>query len=137
MTTASRILRTLSRRAAVGAGIALTATARDGGTVNALLERYLLDPLEGCRVCHTLGEPYIYGLGVLQTGGWILQNPLFGGYANTAACHPSGDIAIAVATTFNKGSFDETGGYRFGKSGQAIFTEIGELLMPDDPPLLG
>ena len=37
-------------------------------------------PLEGCPTCHTLDEPYNYGLGVVINGDWILQNPLFSGY---------------------------------------------------------
>ena len=93
-------------------------------------------PLEGCLSCHTLDQVYLYGLGIVQSGGWMLQNPLFGGYASTAAYHPGGKIAIAVGTTFAEASYDETGSYRFGKAGQAIFTEIGELLMPEDPPLM-
>ena len=94
------------------------------------------EPLEGCPSCHTLDEVYLYGLGVVRSGGWVLQNPLFGGYASTAAYHPEGKVAIAVATTFREESFTNDGSYRFGKSGQVIFTRIGELLMPGDPPLL-
>lgn len=93
-------------------------------------------PLDGCRSCHTLDAAYLYGLGIVQSGGWVLQNPLFGGYASTAGYHPAGRFAIGVATTFTEAAFDDIGDYRFGKSGQAIFTEIGALLMPDDPPLL-
>ena len=37
-------------------------------------------PLEGCPTCHTLDETYNYGLGVVLSGDWILQNPLFAGY---------------------------------------------------------
>jgi hypothetical protein len=43
---------------------------------------------------------------------------------------------MAVATTFTESAFDDDGAYRFGKSGQAIVTRIGELLLPDDPPLM-
>ena len=92
--------------------------------------------LEGCPACHPLDEVYLYGLGIVQSGGWLLQNPLFGGYASTAAYHPGGRIAVAVVTTFDEASFDADGNYRFGKSGQTILRRIGEVLMPEDPPLL-
>ena len=46
-------------------------------------------PLEGCPNCHTLDETYNYGLGVVLSGDWILQNPLFAGYgAVRATCPP-------------------------------------------------
>ncbi len=34
-------------------------------------------PLKGCPNCHTLDETYNYGLGVVRSGNWLLQNPLF------------------------------------------------------------
>ena len=37
-------------------------------------------PLPGCPACHTLDETYNYGLGVVLSNAWILQNPLFAGY---------------------------------------------------------
>jgi CubicO group peptidase (beta-lactamase class C family) len=120
--------------AAIGRGDLLSDAA-----MRELLSHELLGfgaPLEGCRSCHTMDEVYLYGLGVVQSGGWMLQNPLFGGYASAAAYHPGARIAIAVATTFTEAGYDDTGGYRFGKSGQAIVTRIGELLLPDDPPLM-
>jgi hypothetical protein len=55
--------------------------------------------LEGCPACHTLDEVYNYGLGVVLSGSWILQNPLFGGYGAVEAYLPSKKIAIAVVTT--------------------------------------
>lgn len=120
--------------AAIGRGDLLSESS-----MRELLSHELLGfgaPLEGCRSCHTMDEVYLYGLGVVQTGGWMIQNPLFGGYASAAAYHPGARIAIAVATTFTEAGYDDTGAYRFGKSGQAIVTRIGELLLPDDPPLM-
>lgn len=38
-------------------------------------------PQTGCERCTTLNRFYGYGLGVVRNGSWILQNPLFGGYA--------------------------------------------------------
>jgi CubicO group peptidase (beta-lactamase class C family) len=89
-------------------------------------------PLAGCPACHTLDETYTYGLGVILTGDWIVQNPLFAGYGAVAGYLPAEKIAIAVATTFGKGAFDEQGNYRYS-SHQDIFGAIGNTLAPDHP----
>ena len=89
-------------------------------------------PVAGCPACHTLDEAYSYGLGVAISGEWILQNPLFGGYGAVAGYLPPEKIAVAVATTFGEGAFDEQGNYRH-KSFQDIFAAIGTHLAPDHP----
>jgi CubicO group peptidase (beta-lactamase class C family) len=90
-------------------------------------------PLAGCPNCHTLNETYSYGLGVVLTGDWIVQNPLFAGCGAVMGYLPARKIAIAVATTFDEGAFDEQGNYRYS-SHLAIFAAIGAYLAPDDPP---
>jgi CubicO group peptidase (beta-lactamase class C family) len=90
-------------------------------------------PLAGCPNCHTLDETYNYGLGVVLTGDWIVQNPLFAGCGAVMGYLPARKIAIAVATTFGEGAFDEQGGYKYS-SHLAIFAAIGAYLAPDDPP---
>ncbi|HYH13089.1 MAG TPA: serine hydrolase domain-containing protein [Thermomicrobiales bacterium] len=120
---------------AIGSGELLSETSYGELTSTALLG--FGEPLEGCPACHTLDNAYLYGLGIILSGGWLMQNPLFGGYASTVAYQPDARIAIAVATTFEEESFTEDGSYRFGKSGQAIATRIGQLLHPSSPPLLG
>jgi CubicO group peptidase (beta-lactamase class C family) len=89
-------------------------------------------PLKGCPNCHTLDETYSYGLGVVLSGDWILQNPLFAGYGAVAGYLPAEKIAVAVATTFGEGAFDEQGTYRH-RSFQDIFAAIGTHLAPDHP----
>lgn len=93
-------------------------------------------PLQGCPTCHVLDEAYNYGLGIVHSGNWLLQNPLFGGYGGTAAYLPDRKIAIAVVTTFGEQSFGEAGELRYGNASTATFQRIAELLAPDDPPLL-
>lgn len=92
-------------------------------------------PLEGCPSCHKLDEVYSYGLGVVLSGAWILQNPLFAGYGGTEAYLPSKKIAIAVVTTYGEKGFDEQG--RYGNASQEIFKAIGTYLAPEAPPLIG
>jgi CubicO group peptidase (beta-lactamase class C family) len=89
-------------------------------------------PLEGCRSCHTLDTFYNYGLGVVRSGNWLLQNPLFSGYAAVEGYLPSKKIAIAVAVTYGEGAFDEEGSYP--NTGDTLFRQIGALLAPEDAP---
>ena len=90
-------------------------------------------PLAGCPTCRTLGESLNYGLGVVLSGSWILQNPLFGGYGGVEAYLPARKIAIAVATTFGEGAFDDDGNYK-RSSHVDLYAAIGAYLAPDDPP---
>ena len=90
-------------------------------------------PLAGCPTCRTLNETLNYGLGVVLSGAWIVQNPLFGGYGGVMAYLPAQKIAIAVATTFGEGSLDNQGGYKYS-SHVKLFAAIGAYLAPDDMP---
>src|SRR5215207_1904154 len=89
-------------------------------------------PLKGCPACHTLDESYTYGLGVVITGDWIVQNPLLAGYGAVAAYLPPQKIAIAVATTYGEGAYDDQGNYKYS-SHQDIFAAIGNSVAPDHP----
>jgi hypothetical protein len=89
-------------------------------------------PLEGCPNCHTLDETYNYGLGVVRSGDWILQNPLFAGYGAVTGYLPEQKIAVAVATTFGEGAFDDQGNYKYNSFSE-IFAAIGTYLAPDHP----
>jgi hypothetical protein len=59
-------------------------------------------------------------------------NPLFAGYGPVTGSLPDQKIAVAVATTFGEGAFDEQGNYRH-KSFQDISAAIGTHLAPDHP----
>jgi CubicO group peptidase (beta-lactamase class C family) len=89
-------------------------------------------PLKGCPACHTLDERYTYGLGVVLSGDWLLQNPLFAGYGAVTGYLPAQKIAVAVATTFGEGAFDDEGNYKYS-SHSNIFAAIGTYLAPDHP----
>ena len=82
--------------------------------------------------CGTQTNFYNYGLGVVRSGSWLLQNPLLGGYAAIEAYLPSKKIAIAVAVTFAPGAFDSEGNY--ANSGDMLFRSIGAYMAPDDAP---
>lgn len=89
-------------------------------------------PLAGCSTCRPMNEEYTYGMGVVLTGGWIVQNPLFNGYAAVVGYLPSEKIAIAVAVTYDAEAFGPDGSYANG--GNPIFAQIGALMAPDSGP---
>src|SRR5438034_1216120 len=82
--------------------------------------------------CGTQTNVYNYGLGVVRSGSWLLQNPLLGGLGAIEAYLPSKKIAIAVAVTFIPEAFDSQGNY--ANSSDKLFRSIGAHLAPDDAP---
>ncbi|WP_034591052.1 serine hydrolase domain-containing protein [Hamadaea tsunoensis] len=82
--------------------------------------------------CFTQQTAYNYGLGIVRSGDWILQNPLLGGYAATEAYLPQEGIGISVAVTFLPGAFDCQGNYP--NASDTVFRAIGRYLAPGDPP---
>lgn len=86
----------------------------------------------GCTTCAEMNDGYTYGLGIVITGNWLMQNPMFAGYAATEAYLPARKIAIAVAVTFAPEAFDDQGDYR--NEAEALFRRIGAELAPEDAP---
>ncbi|MEF2979015.1 serine hydrolase domain-containing protein [Subtercola sp. YIM 133946] len=82
--------------------------------------------------CFTQVDGYNYGLGVVRSGSWQLQNPLLSGYSATAAYLPSQKIAISVAATFQPEAFAEDGAYP--NASDKLFRQIGAYLAPTDRP---
>ena len=82
--------------------------------------------------CFTQIDAYNYGLGVVRSGEWMLQNPELSGYSAAEAYLPSKKIAIAVANTFEPGAFDAEGIY--DNSSDRLFRLIGAYIAPDDAP---
>jgi hypothetical protein len=119
-----------SSAAAIGEGTLLSPASHQAMVGPSLLG--FGSVLPGCRTCHTMGEAYNYGLGIVRSGDWLLQNPLFSGEAGVMAYLPSKKIAIAVAVTFGEGAFDDEGNYP--NSGDTLFRQIAALLAPDNAP---
>jgi CubicO group peptidase (beta-lactamase class C family) len=86
----------------------------------------------GCTTCDEMNDIYTYGLGLVISGNWLLQNPMFAGYAALEAYLPSQKIAIAVAVTFAPQAFDDQGDYR--NEADTLFRRIGAELAPEDAP---
>ncbi|HNM96121.1 MAG TPA: serine hydrolase domain-containing protein [Mycobacterium sp.] len=88
----------------------------------------------GCPTCGPQTDFYTYGLGVVLSGDWLLQNPMFGGYAAIEAYLPAEKVAIAVAVTYAQDAFDATGDYR--NEADTLFRRIGAELAPGHAPPL-
>lgn len=82
--------------------------------------------------CFKQTNIYNFGLGVVRSGSWLLQDPLLSGEGSTEAYLPAQKIAIAVVVTFSPGAFDSQGNY--SNSSDPIFRAIGTYLAPHDPP---
>jgi CubicO group peptidase (beta-lactamase class C family) len=82
--------------------------------------------------CFTQVDAYNYGLGVVRSGSWILQNPLLSGYSAAEAYLPSQKVAIAVVTTFEPGAFDCEGIY--GNTSDVLWRLIAKDIAPKNAP---
>jgi CubicO group peptidase (beta-lactamase class C family) len=89
--------------------------------------------LPGCTTCFPQSANYTYGLGIVSTGNWVMQNPLFAGEAGSFAYLPSRKVAIAVAVTFDQAAFDPTTG-AYKNSADLLWRKIATALVPDDAP---
>jgi CubicO group peptidase (beta-lactamase class C family) len=88
--------------------------------------------ISGCATCGPQTEQYAYGLGIVTTGDWVMQNPLFSGESAAFAYLPSQNVAIAVAVTYEEGAFASDGNY--SNEADALWRQIGALLAPDNQP---
>lgn len=86
----------------------------------------------GCATCEPLDDVYTYGLGIVISGNWLLQNPMLAGFSAVEAYLPAQKIAIAVATTYLPEAFDDQGDYT--NVADILFRRIGAVMAPDDAP---
>jgi CubicO group peptidase (beta-lactamase class C family) len=75
---------------------------------------------------------YNFGIGVVRSGSWLLQDPLLSGEGSTEAYLPPQKITIAAVVTFLPGAFDSQGNY--SNSSEQIFRAVGAYLAPKDAP---
>jgi CubicO group peptidase (beta-lactamase class C family) len=93
--------------------------------------------LPGCATCGHSDEFYSYGLGIVTTGNWLMQDPLFSGEAGAFAYLPSQKVAIGLALTFSQDAFAVDGSYKpevTPNAADAVWREIATVLAPNDPP---
>lgn len=114
----------------IGSGKLLSRESYEMMTSTALRGKTRAQP--GCTTCAPMTDAYTYGMGIVISGDWLLQNPLFGGYAAIEAYLPDKKIAIAIAVTFAPDAFDDEGNYT--NTSDAIFRKIAVELAPDQAP---
>ncbi|MBV9355324.1 MAG: beta-lactamase family protein [Chloroflexi bacterium] len=115
----------------VGSGALLSPASYDAMTGPHLLGfGHKQDNCDGS--CFTQIPIYNFGLGVVRSGDWLLQNPLLSGQGATEAYLPAQQIAIAVAVTFTPAAFDDQGNY--SNASDTLFRSIAAYLAPDAMP---
>ena len=74
---------------------------------------------------------YTYGLGVVISGDWLLQNPLFYGTSAVDAYLPSAKVSVAVAVTYQPKAFDRTTGDYTNLADQ-LWREVAAKVVPNN-----
>jgi CubicO group peptidase (beta-lactamase class C family) len=93
--------------------------------------------LPGCATCFAQDEGYSYGMGIVTTGNWVMQDPLFSGEAGAFAYLPSQKVAVALALTFSEDAFAPDGSYKSEVGSNAadrVWRQIAAAAAPGDPP---
>jgi CubicO group peptidase (beta-lactamase class C family) len=85
-----------------------------------------------CATCMEMNDGYTYGMGVVISGNWLLQNPLFAGEAGVMAYLPAKRISMGMVVTYQPEAFDDQGNYR--NEADTLFRRIAKELAPDDAP---
>jgi CubicO group peptidase (beta-lactamase class C family) len=114
----------------IGSGKLLSADSYKKMVSTALRGKTHTQP--GCPTCFDQSEGYTYGLGIVISGDWLLQNPLFAGYSAVEAYLPAQKVAIAVAVTYAPEAFDDQGNYT--NQADILFRKIAAALVPNDAP---
>jgi CubicO group peptidase (beta-lactamase class C family) len=114
----------------VGTGRLLSADSYKKMVSTALRGKTHTQP--GCPTCFDQSEGYTYGLGIITSGDWLLQNPLFSGCAGVEAYLPAQKVAIAVAVTYAAEAFDDQGSY--SNQADILFRKIGAVMAPSEAP---
>jgi CubicO group peptidase (beta-lactamase class C family) len=89
--------------------------------------------LDACpNTCFVQNEFYTYGLGIVLSGDWLLQNPQYHGFAGVAAYLPAEDVTIAIAATYADEAFDPaTGAPVPSNIANPLFTAVASVVAPD------
>lgn len=87
--------------------------------------------------CFPQSDKYSYGYGIVETGNWLMQDPLFSGEAGAFAYLPSQKLAISIALTFNEDAFAPDGSFVQATGNNAadlLWRDIGVAIAPNDQP---
>nr|WP_217343790.1 serine hydrolase domain-containing protein [Noviherbaspirillum sp. L7-7A]MBV0877875.1 beta-lactamase family protein [Noviherbaspirillum sp. L7-7A] len=78
-------------------------------------------------ICRKNTETAHFGMGLLVSGPWLMQSPMFGGYSASIGMLPERGISIAVAATQGPRANPDRNG------GEALMFAIARQMAPDRP----
>jgi CubicO group peptidase (beta-lactamase class C family) len=90
--------------------------------------------VKGCLTCFPQQPAYTYGLGIVSSGNWLVQNPLFAGESGAIAYLPSQQVAIAVVVTYEPAAFTSPASPK--NSADYLWRNIAAKLAPADAPTI-
>lgn len=94
---------------AIGSGALLTEESYRAMTDSSIIG--LGEVGENCSPsCFPQTELYNYGIGVVRSGDWMMQNPSVSGYSAVWAYNPIAKVAVSVVATYAPGAFSPEGG---------------------------
>ncbi|HEU5484277.1 MAG TPA: serine hydrolase domain-containing protein [Microlunatus sp.] len=117
---------------AVGTGSLLTGQSYSDMITKSLIGQTTY--LEGCATCYPQQSAYTYGLGIVSTGDWLMQNSLSAGQGSAFAYLPSRKVAIAVTVTFTPQAFTEPESP--DNAADLLWRRIAAELVPDEAPVI-
>ena len=89
--------------------------------------------VKGCLTCFPQTPAYTYGLGIVSTGNWLVQDPLFSGESGAIAYLPSQQVAIALTVTYEPAAFTSLASPK--NSADYLWRVIAAKLAPADAPI--
>ena len=90
--------------------------------------------VRGCLTCFPQQPAYTYGLGIVSTGNWLVQDPLFSGESGAIAYLPSQQVAIALTVTYEPAAFTSPASPK--NSADYLWRVIAAKLTPADAPMI-
>ena len=90
--------------------------------------------VKGCLTCFPQQPAYTYGLGIVSTGNWLVQDPLFSGESGAIAYLPSQQVAIALTVTYEPAAFTSPASPK--NSADYLWRVIAAKLAPADAPMI-
>lgn len=115
---------------AIGTGKLLSPASYQKMITKDLIGKTTMVP--GCLTCLPQQAAYTYGLGIVSSDDWLLQNPLFAGEAGAFAYLPARKVAIAVVVTFTPQAFTSPSSPK--NSADYLWRRIAAALVPADAP---
>jgi CubicO group peptidase (beta-lactamase class C family) len=127
----------------IGEGTIMTSTVADiaksaravgtGRLVSKRALREMLAPVPVSMPFPAFNKDLYYGLGIIVSRGWQLQNPQLFGFTGVMGYLPSRRTSIALTTTMGKTAAEQnTEGVNFSEN---LFTELADYLAPDNHPV--